>query len=159
MSRSRYELTKEGYEQFLEELDHLKIVKRKQNIEALQEARAQGDLSENAEYDAAREEQAQIEARVNELENILKHHTLIEEDGSAGISIGKEVVFKEMPDGEEEVYYIVGSEEANPIDGKISINSPIAQGLIGKVVGDIVGITTPSGPIKVKIVNVSQRRK
>ena len=72
MSKSRYELTQEGFERFVQELDHLKTVKRKQNIEALQEARSQGDLSENAEYDAAREEQAQIEARISELENILK---------------------------------------------------------------------------------------
>lgn len=158
MSKSRFELTKEGFQKFEEELDYLKTVKRKQNIEALQEARAQGDLSENAEYDAAREEQAQIEARINELENILKYAKLIEEDGTSGISIGKEVTFKEMPNGEEEQFHIVGSEEADPFNGKISINSPIAQSLIGKEVGDVVNISTPGGSIKVKILNVQQKK-
>jgi transcription elongation factor GreA len=158
MSKSRYELTREGYERFQEELDHLKTVKRKQNIEALQEARSQGDLSENAEYDAAREEQAQIEARINELENILKNFKLIEEDTTSSISIGKEVIFMELPNGPEEHYYIVGSEEADPFSGKISINSPIAQALIGKEVGDEATVTTPAGMIKVRILKVQQRR-
>jgi transcription elongation factor GreA len=158
MSKSRYELTREGYERFQEELDHLKTVKRKQNIEALQEARSQGDLSENAEYDAAREEQAQIEARINELENILKNFKLIEEDASSSISIGKEVIFMELPNGGEEHYYIVGSEEADPFSGKISINSPIAQALIGKEAGDEVSVTTPGGTTKIRILKVLQRR-
>lgn len=158
MSKSRYELTKEGYERFVDELDHLKTVKRKQNIEALQEARSQGDLSENAEYDAAREEQAQIEARINELENILKNYVLIEEDHSSSISIGKEVIFQELPSGEEEHYFIVGSEEADPFNGKISINSPIAQALLGKEQGDTVTVQTPQGSYKVKILKVQVRK-
>lgn len=157
MSKSRYELTQEGFERFVQELDHLKTVKRKQNIEALQEARSQGDLSENAEYDAAREEQAQIEARISELENILKNHVLIEDDNSSTVSIGKEVIFQIIPDGTEEHYYIVGSEEADPFNGKISINSPMAQALLGHEEGDEVNVHTPSGSFKVKIVKVQAR--
>jgi transcription elongation factor GreA len=158
MGKSRVELTKEGYKKFEEELEYLKVVKRKENIEALQEARAQGDLSENAEYDAARDEQAQIESRIVELENILKNAKIIEEDGSKGISIGKEVVFQELPNGTEERYYIVGSEEADPFNGKISINSPIAQSLIGHEIGESVNISTPGGVVKVKILDVTNRR-
>lgn len=159
MSKSRYELTKEGYERFINELDYLKNVKRKENIQALQEARMQGDLSENAEYDAARDEQAQIEARIIELENILKNFVLIEHDESDTVSIGKEVTFMELPNGKEEHYYIVGSEEADPFSGKISINSPIAQALIGKGTGDVVNISTPNGHIQVKILNVKPRKQ
>lgn len=157
MSKSIYELTKEGLKQFMEELEYLKTVRRKQNIKALQEARAQGDLSENSEYDAAREEQAQIEARINELENILRNHVLIEDDDSSHVSIGKEVIYQVLPDGIEEHYYIVGSEEADPINGKISINSPIAQALLGHEAGDIVNVHSPAGSYQVKILKVQPR--
>lgn len=154
MSKSKLEVTKAGYEQFVKELDYLKEVKRKEVISALQEARAQGDLSENAEYDAAREEQAQVEARIVELETIIKNAKIIEQDNTDRITIGKKVIFKEIPSGEEETFHIVGSEEADPFNGKISVNSPIAQALIGKVANEKVNITTPGGVIEVKILKV-----
>ncbi|MDF2700383.1 MAG: greA [Haloplasmataceae bacterium] len=154
MSKSRFELTREGYKRFVQELEYLKTVKRKEVIVALQEARAQGDLSENAEYDAAREEQAQVEARIVELENLIKNAKIIEQDHTDAITIGKIVVFKELPNGDEEKYHIVGSEEADPFNGKISINSPIAQALIGHEAGDKVNIPTPSGVLNIEIIEV-----
>lgn len=157
MSKSRYELTAEGLERFMQELEYLKTVKRKENIEALQEARAQGDLSENAEYDAAREEQAQIEARINELEYILRNHVLIVESDDS--LIGKEVTFKILPDGEEEHYFIVGSEEADPLNGKISIQSPIAQALNGVNIGDEATVNTPTGSYQVKVLDIKSRKR
>ncbi|NLG82444.1 MAG: transcription elongation factor GreA [Bacilli bacterium] len=154
MSKSKYDITKEGLEKFKEELEYLKSVKRKENIRALQEARAQGDLSENAEYDAARDEQAQIEARITELENIIKNSRIIETDNSDAVSIGKTVEFIVLPDGEIQRYTIVGSEEANPFEDKISISSPVAQALKGKHKDDVVDIILPAGSYKVKILDV-----
>lgn len=154
MSKSKYDLTKEGLEKFKEELEYLKSVKRKENIRALQEARAQGDLSENAEYDAARDEQAQIEARIAELENIIKNSRIIESDNTDTVGIGKTVEVEILPEGEKISYTIVGSEEANPFENKISIASPVAQALKGKYKGDIVDIILPTGSYKIKITNV-----
>lgn len=154
MSKSKYDLTKEGLEKFKEELEYLKSVKRKENIRALQEARAQGDLSENAEYDAARDEQAQIEARIAELENIIKNSRIIESDNTDTVGIGKTVEIEILPEGEKISYTIVGSEEANPFENKISIASPVAQALKGKHKGDIVDIILPTGSYKIKITNV-----
>ncbi len=156
MSKSRFEVTKEGFKKFEEELEYLKTVKRKENIQALQDARAQGDLSENAEYDAARAEQAQIEARIVELENILRNARIIEGDNTDSITIGKFVIYKVLPDGEEESYHIVGSEEADPFSGKISINSPVAQALVGHKRNDIVEIAIPSGSYQVQILDVKK---
>ncbi len=157
MTKSKFEVTKEGYQKFEEELEYLKTVKRKENIQALQEARAQGDLSENAEYDAARDEQAQIEARIVELENIIRNAKIIESDNSDSLTIGKEVVFQILPDGEKEKYHIVGSEESDPFNGKISINSPVAQALVNHKVEEIVDIQTPSGAYQVKILEIKKR--
>jgi len=154
MSKSKYDLTKEGLEKFKEELEYLKSVKRRENIRALQEARAQGDLSENAEYDAARDEQAQIEARIAELENIIKNSRIIESDNTDTVGIGKTVEVEILPEGEKISYTIVGSEEANPFENKISIASPVAQALKGKHKGDIVDIILPTGSYKIKITNV-----
>lgn len=154
MSKSKYDLTKEGLEKFKEELEYLKSVKRKENIRALQEARAQGDLSENAEYDAARDEQAQIEARIAELENIIKNSRIIESDNTDTVGIGKTVEIEILPEGEKISYTIVGSEEANPFENKISIASPVVQALKGKHKGDIVDIILPTGSYKIKITNV-----
>ncbi|QVK19387.1 transcription elongation factor GreA [Mycoplasmatota bacterium] len=157
MTKSKYEITKEGFKKFEKELEYLKTVKRPENIQALQEARAQGDLSENAEYDAARDEQAQIEARIVELENIIKNAKIIEGDNTDSLTIGKEVIFKVLPDGEEEKYHVVGSEEADPFNGKISVNSPVAQALIGHKAGETVAVSTPGGSYQVSIIDIIKR--
>ncbi|HEY8364236.1 MAG TPA: transcription elongation factor GreA [Haloplasmataceae bacterium] len=158
MSKSKYEITKDGLKKFEEELEYLKTVKRKENIQALQEARAQGDLSENAEYDAARDEQAKIEARISELENIIKNAKIIESDDSDFITADKTVTYKILDSGEIEKFKIVGSQEADPFQGKISINSPVAQALLGHKAQDTVEIFTSSGSYKVQILEVENNK-
>lgn len=149
-------LTKEGLKKLEDELQDLKVVRRKDVAAKIKEARGQGDLSENAEYDAAKEEQAEIEARIIVIEKMLRNVHVIEEDNiNAGtVSLGSKVkVFDESFD-EEEIYTIVGSAEADPFNGKISNESPIGAGLIGHDVGDIVDINTPNGVSKIKILEI-----
>ena len=149
-----YKLTKQGLENLKEELETLKTVDRKQNLEALKDARAQGDLSENADYDAARDEQARIESRIKEIEGILKNYELIRENTSKRVNIGKTVTMKIM-DQPEVTYTIVGSLEANPLKGKISNESPIGRGIIGSKKGQTVTVKTETEKeLKVKIVDV-----
>ena len=149
-----YQLTKQGYQNHKDELERLKDVDRKRNLEALKDARAQGDLSENADYDAARDEQARIEARIKEIEVIFKNYEIIKEDTSNKVNIGKTVVIKvdKLP---EQTYTIVGSLEADPLNGKISNESPIGKGIIGSKKGQTLAIKTETGKdIKVKIIEV-----
>ena len=114
------------------------------------------DLSENSEYESAKDEQAFVEGRITTLENMIRFAEIIDNDGvdQDEVSIGKTVTFQELPDGEEEEYTIVGSAEADPFSGKISNDSPIAQALIGKQLGDQVIIATPGGDMTVKITKV-----
>ncbi len=144
-----FKLTEQGYEKLRQELENLKEVERKQNLEALKEARAQGDLSENADYDAAREEQARIEARIKEIDNILKHAEIIKESNSKVITIGKTVVL-EFVDAEKNPireYTIVGHLEANPLERKISNESPIGKALIGQKKGSRVTYKSETGQV------------
>lgn len=151
-----YPMTHEGKEKLEEELEYLKTVKRGEIIERIKIARGFGDLSENSEYEAAKDEQAFVEGRINTLESMIRFAQIIDNEDVAAdeISIGKTVLFEEQPDGEEEEYTIVGKAEADPFAGKISNDSPIAQALIGKKVGDTVTITTPGGNMLVKITAV-----
>lgn len=148
------QLTEEGLKNLKSELERLKDVDRLRNLEALKDARAQGDLSENADYDSAREEQARIEARIKEIESILKNYEIIREDKSKNVSIGKTVVIK-IDDLEENTFTIVGSIEANPLEHKISNESPIGKGIIGSRKGNVLKIKTETGKeVKVKIIDV-----
>ena len=151
-----YPMTQEGKEKLERELEELKTVKRGEIIERIKIARSFGDLSENSEYESAKDEQAFVEGRITTLENMIRFAQIIDNDNVAQdeVSIGKTVVFKELPDGEEEEYTIVGSAESDPFDGKISNDSPIAQALIGKKVNDEVNISTPGGDFLVKIISV-----
>ena len=151
-----YPMTHEGKEKLERELEELKTVKRGEIIERIKIARSFGDLSENSEYESAKDEQAFVEGRITTLENMIRFAQIIDNDNVAQdeVSIGKTVVFKELPDGEEEEYTIVGSAESDPFAGKISNDSPIAQALIGKKVNDEVNISTPGGDFLVKIVSV-----
>ena len=147
---NNYKLTEAGYAQLKEELEELKGVKRKINLEALKEARSQGDLSENADYDAARDEQARIEGRVKEIENILRHSEIIKENNrSKTITLGKTVILNLMRKGkvimENKEYTIVGHLEANPFLGKISNESPLGKALVGKKKGKIIDFKSESG--------------
>ncbi|MBU0997185.1 MAG: transcription elongation factor GreA [Firmicutes bacterium] len=150
-----FKLTEAGLENLKNELQNLKEVDRKANLEALKEARAQGDLSENADYDAARDEQARIEARIKELENILKHTELIKDTNSRVVMIGKtvELKFGNKPDAKE--FTIVGHLEANPLQGKISNESPLGRALIGHKKGQKVVYKAETGTeISVEIVDI-----
>lgn len=153
-TNGKYKLTQSGIDQYKEELERLKTDDRERNLEALKEARAQGDLSENADYDAAREEQARIEKRIKELENILKNAELIKEDTSNKVNIGKVVTLK-LNDLEPKEYALVGTLEANPIENKISNESPVGKAIIGHKKGDSVTFKTEANKeIKVTIVDV-----
>jgi transcription elongation factor GreA len=149
-------MTQAGKEKLEQELEYLKTVRRKEVVERIKIARSFGDLSENSEYDAAKDEQAFVEGRVTQLENMIRNAVIIEEnmENSSTVSLGKSVTFVELPDGDEETYTIVGSAEADPFEGKISNDSPIARNLIGKQVGDEVAVQTPGGDMRVRIVSI-----
>ncbi len=150
-----FELTAEGYLELETELNELKNVKRKEVITALKEARAMGDLSENADYDAARNDQAQIEARIKELEYKLEHSKIADtkkKGGSAGIG---SVVTIQDEDGDEEEYKLVSSVEADPFNNKISVDSPIGIAIKGHKTGDTVLVESPNGGYNIKIINVA----
>ncbi|XFA99533.1 transcription elongation factor GreA [Candidatus Izemoplasma sp. B36] len=149
---NNYQLTEAGFNKLQEELEDLKGVKRKENLEALKEARSQGDLSENADYDAARDEQARIEGRIKEIENILKHSEIIKENSrTRTIAIGKTVILNLIKDGnvimKEKVYTIVGNLEANPFQGKISNESPLGKALIGNKKNKTITFKAESGQV------------
>ena len=147
-------LTADGFMKLEEELDYLKKEKRLEVIKALKEARALGDLSENAEYDAARNEQAVVEARIREIEVILENANIIQEGGKDVVSIGTTVTLKYEGDDDEEEYKIVGSQEADPMLNRISNESPIAKAILGSKTGDVVEVESPTGKYKVEIVKV-----
>lgn len=148
-------LTQEGLEEIKKELDEYKLVKRPEVIQALKDARAQGDLSENAEYDAARNNQAEIEARIRELEYMIEKAVIITEVNKDVVSIGTKVTIEYVDDDETEEYSIVGSKEADPFANKISNESPIAKAIMGAKVGDIVSVDSPNGKYDVKIIAIA----
>ncbi|GGL40685.1 transcription elongation factor GreA [Sporolactobacillus putidus] len=155
MAEKLHYMTAEGKDKLERELEYLKTEKRKEVVERIKIARGFGDLSENSEYDAAKDEQAFVEARIQQLEQMIRNSVIIEDDETTDVvKIGKSVTFKELPDGEEETYQIVGSAESNPFEGKISNDSPMAKGLIGLSVGEEVNVSTPGGDIRVKILKV-----
>lgn len=153
----KYYMTQEGKEKLEKELHHLKTTKRQEVVERIKIARDFGDLSENSEYDSAKEEQAFVETRIAQIEKMIRNAVIIENDdeNSDVVTLGKSVTFIELPDGEEETYTIVGSAEADPFEGKISNDSPIAKSLLGQKVGSEVSVMTPGGEILVKIVKIS----
>ncbi len=147
-------LTQEGLDELKQELDNLINVKRPENIQAIKEARALGDLSENAEYDAARNEQAVIEARIKQLEKMLENVSIITEVSKDKVSIGNTVSIKYVDDDEEDEYKIVGSQEADPFESKISNESPIAKALFDHKVGDVVTVESPNGNYEIEIIDI-----
>ncbi len=151
-----YKITSARLKELEEELNYLKTTREKEVAEQIKEARSFGDLSENSEYDEAKNEQAKLYGRIAEVENILANAVIIEEnDEPAGhVGLGCKVRVLDLDTDEEEEYTIVGSAESDPFAGKISNDSPIAQALIGKKVNDEVNISTPGGDFLVKIVSV-----
>ena len=148
-------LTSEGFLELETELNNLKSVDRPRIIEAIKEARAQGDLSENADYDAARDEQAKIEARIQELEYMLEHAKIIEKVSGDKVAVGTTVTVQYVDDDEEEEYSIVGSMEADPFENKISNESPIGKAIMDRRVGDIISVESPNGSYDIKIVKIA----
>lgn len=156
MVQKTYPMTAEGKEKLAEELETLKMVKRPEVIDRIKIARSFGDLSENSEYESAKDEQSSLETRIAEVENMLRFAEVIDVDSIAAdeIAVGKTVSFKDEEDGEEETYQIVGAAESDPFSGKISNDSPIAQALLGKRMGDKVVVQTPGGDMHVTITEV-----
>lgn len=148
-------ITQDGLEEIKKELDELKLVKRPEVISALKDARAQGDLSENAEYDAARTEQAIVESRIKELEVMLDKAVVITKVNTDVVSLGSKVTLEYVDDNEEEEYSIVGSKEADPFTNKISNESPIAKAIMGLKVGETVSVDSPNGKYDVKILAIN----
>ena len=153
-------LTYEGLKKLEDELQNLKVVKRKEVAQKIKEAREQGDLSENAEYDAAKDEQRDIEARIEELEKILKNAEVVVEDevDLNKINVGCAVKVYDITFDEEMEFKIVGSTEANSLEGKISNESPVGKALIGARVGDTIQVETQAGMIEYKVLEI-QRSK
>ncbi|WP_010531073.1 transcription elongation factor GreA [Lentibacillus jeotgali] len=151
-----YYMTQEGKDKLEKELQHLKTEKRQEVVERIKIARSFGDLSENSEYDAAKDEQAFVESRISQVETMIRNAVIIENDNENPdiVSLGSSVTFKELPDGDEETYTIVGSAESDPFEGKISNDSPMAKSLIGQEAGAEVSVTTPAGDIMVRIEKV-----
>lgn len=147
-------LTSEGFLKLEEELEDLKKVKRPEIISAIKEARALGDLSENAEYHSARENQGKLEARIKEIEYTLEHAVIIENSNDGKVRVGSVVTVK-YDDDEEEEYSIVGTNESDPFANKISNESPIAIAIMGKKEGDMVSVESPNGSFDIEIVKVA----
>lgn len=151
-------LTYEGLKRYEDELQNLKVVKRKEVAQKIKEAREQGDLSENAEYDAAKDEQRDIELRIEELEKLLKNAEVVVEDESDldKINIGCKVKVYDVDEDEEMEFKIVGSTEANSLQNKISNESPVGQALMGKKAGDVVDVETQAGVIQYKVLEIQR---
>lgn len=151
-------MTYDGLKKMEQELENLKIVRRKEVAEKIKEARGQGDLSENAEYDAAKEEQGEIESRIVQLENLLRNAEVIDEDvlKMDVVNLGSKVTVLDVEFDEEMEYTIVGSTEADPMNGRISNESPLGMALLGQKVGATVMADTPDGEVAFKILNIQK---
>ncbi len=158
MADKKHILTYAGLKQYEDELQNLKVVRRKEVAQKIKEAREQGDLSENAEYDAAKDEQRDIELRIEELEKLLKNAEVVVEDeiDTDKINIGCKVKLLDVEYDEEMEFYIVGSTEANSLQNKISNESPVGHALIGKGVGDVVDVETQAGVIQYKVLEIQR---
>ena len=158
MADKKHILTYAGLKQYEDELQNLKVVKRKEVAQKIKEAREQGDLSENAEYDAAKDEQRDIELRIEELEKLLKNaEVVVEEEIDVNkINIGCKVKLLDVEYDEEMEFYIVGSTEANSLQNKISNEAPVGHALIGKSVGDVVDVETQAGIIQYKVLEIQR---
>ena len=154
MDKNKTLLTEQGYQELKDELDHLINVKRPENIKAIKDARSLGDLSENADYDAARNEQAEIEGRIKKIEKMIENAEIIEEASTDKVSIGSTVLIKYVDDDDTDEYKIVGSQEADPFMSKISNESPIAKALLNKKVGDVVDVESPNGVYQIEITEI-----
>lgn len=153
-----YKLSAERLEELKKELTYLKTVKEKEVADLIKEARSFGDLSENSEYDEAKNEQGKLYSRIAELENILANYVVIEEnaDDTDTVGMGSKITVKDVATGDEETYQVVGSQEADPMNGRISEESPFGKALLGKAVGDIAVVEAPAGNIEYEVVAIQR---
>lgn len=151
-----YPMTADGKVKLEKELEDLKMNKRPEVIKRIQIARGFGDLSENSEYESAKDEQSMLESRITTIEHMLQYADVVDNNGTDKdeVNVGKKVTFKELPDEEPEEYTIVGAAEADPMSGKISNDSPIAKGLLGHRKGEEITFETPGGDMSVKVLDV-----
>ena len=150
-------MSEEGYNKLLADLKQLETIERPKIVPAIAEARDKGDLSENAEYDAAKEAQGLLEMKINKLKQVIADAKIIDESKlkTDSVQILNKVELKNVKNGMKMTYTIVSESEANLKEGKISVNTPIAQGLLGKKVGDVAEIKVPQGIINLEVVNIS----
>lgn len=153
-----YKLSAERLEELKKELVYLKTVREKEVADQIKEARSFGDLSENSEYDEAKNEQGKLYSRIAEIENILANHTVIEEhkEDYDTVRLGSTITVMDVEFKEEEVYQVVGSQEADPMNGRISEESPFGKALLGKAVGDDVVVDAPAGTIRYQVIKISK---
>ena len=153
-----YKLSAERLEELKQELTYLKTVKEKEVADLIKEARSFGDLSENSEYDEAKNEQGKLYSRIAEVENILANYVVIEENAEDTdvVGMGSKITVKDAATGEEETYQVVGSQEADPMNGRISEDSPFGKALLGKAVGDIAVVEAPAGNIEYEVVAIQR---
>ncbi|MFU2164519.1 transcription elongation factor GreA [Streptococcus pluranimalium] len=158
MSEKTFPMTQTEKEQLEKELEELKLVRRPEVVERIKIARSYGDLSENSEYDAAKDEQAFVEGEISMLENQIRYAEIIDSDAVAKdeVAIGKTVVVQEVGTKDQDTYHIVGAAGADIFSGKVSNDSPIGQALIGKNKGDKVSIDSPAGSYQVEIISVTK---
>jgi len=158
MAEKQVPLTREGLQKLEAELDYLIRVRRREVAERIKEALGFGDISENSEYDDAKNEQAQVETRIAKIRSILRNAVLIDDDDDDGdttqVRVGSTVVVKELGSGKEWTYKVVGSAEADPSNRRISNESPVGRALLGKTIGDQVAVTVPAGVLNLEIIDV-----
>ena len=153
-----FKLTQESLDKLKDELEYLKTVREKEVAEQIKEARSFGDLSENSEYDEAKNEQGKVYSRIAELENILAHAVVINEDLYAADDVSPRCRFvvEDLELGDKEEYHFVGSQEADPMEGKISDESPFGKAVLGKKVGEVVEVEAPVGVVQYKVVEIKK---
>ena len=151
-----FPMTLEGKKKLEDELEEYRLKRRPEVIKRIKIARSYGDLSENSEYESAKDEQAMVESRIAQIENMLQYAEIIDNEDvdKDEVSMGRTITIQELPDEEPEEYQIVGESESDPFNGKISTESPMAKGLLGRKVGEVVEVEVPNGTIKLKIVKV-----
>ena len=156
MAEKKVMLTEDGYNKLVEKLNYLKSVRRIEIAERLKAAIALGDLSENSEYDDAKNEQAFLEGEIQELENKIRNSDIIKAGDGKTVTMGSRVMVKDLEFDEEETFLIVGSTEADPDEGKISNESPLGEGLLGQKIGRTINVNAPAGVIQYKIIDIKR---
>lgn len=153
-----FKLSAERLEELKSELNYLKTVREKEVADQIKEARSFGDLSENSEYDEAKNEQGKLYSRIAEIENILSNYVIIEEhtEDSNSVRLGSKITVLDLELDIEETYHVVGSQEADPMNGRISEESPFGKALLGKAVGEIVIVEAPAGNIEYKVIDIQR---